>query len=274
MQTIVLATDFSVTGKNAANYALGLAKYFSARLILVSAYVLPEVQDDSMSEAELKEIMEKRTMDKLKALKIHLLGLTRKNIKIEFIAEEGSADEVLRKISQKLRPDLMVMGVTDDTGFINEFILKSTSIEAAKGLETYSLLVPEKARYKKIKKLALACDFEKTEKTAIPYIAKYFSKIFDAELEIVNVNPDGEELPDEKKLTLSFMDEKLDTVKHKASLLKGTSPKKELRSYFEHSDADILMLAPKKHNFLYYLFDKSVTNNLAGKIDLPVLIIH
>lgn len=274
MQTIILATDFSKTSENAGRYAYKMARFFSARLILVHAYKIPAEEQGSIHLEDFKGIIEEQVFDKMREFKKIIPDNLNEQVPLLVFAEEGSPNEVIDLAIKKFKGDLIIMGVSGEDQFIKELTDGNCSVNIARENAVYSLLIPEGASFSRIHKLALACDLENTEGTTIPYVAKYFGKVFDAKLEIINVNTSGKELPEKKRDAIEFLDSKLKTIEHETQVLKGSSPAKDITNYVKQSGADILMVAPKQHNFLYYLFNKSVTSNLSHHAQIPVLVIH
>ena len=153
-------------------------------------------------------------------------------------------------------------------------MIGSTAVKVARQIEVPTFIIPENIKYHRIHHISFACDMEKTERTALVYIAKYFSKMFDAELEIINIEKPAEEITEEKAATNVFIEKKLETVQHKTVFVTGNDTAKELENYFKSHPTDVIMLNPKKHNIFHYLFNESVTKELAFHINKPILTIH
>ena len=173
-----------------------------------------------------------------------------------------------------MKADLIVIGIEEGAGNIKEHIIGSTAIEVARKQNVPTFIIPEKAKYHRIHKISFACDLKKIEETNLVYISKFFSKIFDAELEIVNVVDEHEEITEEKAATYLFMKDKLKTVKHKTLTITGHDVKVELTDYFKSHPTDIIMINPKKHNLFYFMLSHSITNKLAFHTTIPILSIH
>jgi nucleotide-binding universal stress UspA family protein len=187
METILVPTDFSPAANNATDYAVELAKFFNAKLILVTAYPIPSQNFDTMFP---------------------------------------------------------------------------------------TLIIPEKVTYHPIRRISFACDMEKTEETALISIAKYFSKIFKAELEIVNIERPEEEVSYEKSRTSVFIEKKLEGTSHKIIYVTENNVAKGLEDYYDSHLSDIIIVSPKKHTFFHHLFKENITNELAFNEHIPILAIH
>jgi nucleotide-binding universal stress UspA family protein len=273
MDTILAPTDFSPAANNAVNYAAELAKFFDAKLVLINAYSMPPVNYEAGFALDIVASLQKASQEQLEALKKQLL---QKNqfLKIECEVEMGIPYDVIQDAVKKYNTDLIVMGIVGEAGKIKEHVIGSSAVRVARHIETPTFIIPENVRYHKIHHISFACDLEKTEETVLVYIAKYFSKMFDADLEIVNVERPQEELNAEKSKTSVFIEKKLETINHKTVYITENKVAKGLEDYFESHPTDVIMLNPKKHNLFHNLFNESVTKELAFHVKQPILSIH
>jgi nucleotide-binding universal stress UspA family protein len=274
MNTIVVPTDFSPAASNAVDYAVELAKYFNARIILVNAFPVPissyEAGVPMQSNYDLRETAEQ-------GLEIIRRGIYMKHqfdFDIDCIAEMGDPYYVIEKAAAEVDADLIVMGIIGDAGKLKEYLIGSTAVEVARKSEIPTFIIPENVKYHRIHKISFACDLESTEETDLVYIAKFFSNVFDAELEIVNVEKPLVEVTVQKAQTNMFIERKLENTHHKTVHITGDNVAHDLESYFASHYTDIILLNPKKHNLFYNLFHKSVTKELAFHSKLPILSIH
>lgn len=274
MDTIIVPTDFSPAASNAVDYAVEIAKFFNAKIILVHAYPLPpvsyEISFASESISVTHKVSEKRLRDTKRA--IHKKYGT--DIPVDCVSDMGSPYEVISATADVMNADLIVIGIVGESGILKEHLIGSTAVTVARKQEIPTFIIPENVKYSRIHKISFACDLKHTEETDLMYVAKFFSKVFDAELEIVNVGDPAEEITSEKAATYMYVENKLQNVKHKTMHVIGKDIVKELEDYFKIYPTDVIMLNPKKHNVFYYLFNHSVTHNLAFHSKLPILAIH
>jgi len=273
MKTILLATDFSKTANNACDYAIELAKYFDANLILVNAYNYTFTQHESA--LSFNEFVE-RDREANKALADLKEKIFKKNSRIPHIecyAHAGNAFDVIQSAADKFNAELVVIGITGSAGKLKEHVVGSTALAVARNLDINTIIIPEDVRYHRIHKVSFACDLENIEEGDLVYAAKYFSKIFDARLEIINVEKFDVKTQIYKSQPLSFLNKNLETVDHNTITIENNDPATALENYFRTHDTDILMVNPKKHNVFYNLFH-SVTKKLVFHSKQPLLIIH
>jgi nucleotide-binding universal stress UspA family protein len=273
MKTIIAPTDFSPSANNAVDYAVELAKLFSARIVLVNAFPIPETHYEMGGSFELMSTLKDVSMDNLNLLK-EKIQMSDPDVVVECKSDMGHPYGVIDAISKEVRADLIVMGIVGTAGKLKERFIGSTAIEVARNQEVPTFIVPEEVKYHPVHKISFACDLKKTEKTDLVYVAKYFAEKFHAELEIVNVDNPDEEVTIDKAVTNLFIERKLESVKHDTMHISGKSVEKELENYFNSHETDVVLVNPKKHNIFYYLFNKSITKELAFHSNKPILAIH
>jgi len=274
METILVPTDFSDASANAVDYAVELAKFFDAKLLLVNAYSIPIGNAEIGIPMELASVMQQSALDGLENMKKKIIEKNHRELDIECFAGVGFAYDVIKDASANFKADLIVMGIVGSAGKIKEHLIGSTAVKVARHLEIPTFIIPENVKYQRIHHISFACDMEKTEETVLVYIAKYFSRMFDAELEIVNIEKPEEEISEGKAKTEVFMEKKLEPVTHKTVFITGDHVARELETYFETHPTDLIMLNPKKHNVFHDIFIESVTKELAFHIHQPILAIH
>jgi len=274
METILVPTDFSPAAKNATEYALELANFFNAKVILVNAFSAPIVNTDTMFPLDIVIPLHSVASKNLELFKNELLQKTNNSIDIECIAEMGSPYDVIDSLSKKYTPDLIVMGITGEAGIIKEYFLGSSAVKVARNIEIPTFIIPQGVKYKPIHHISFACDMEKSGQISLINIVKSFCKIFDAELEIVNVEGLEEEVSYEKARTRVYIEKKLEEVKHKIIYVSENKVGKGIEDYLESMPTDLIIINPKKHNIFHTLFKENVTNELAFHVHLPILAIH
>ena len=274
METILVPTDFSDTADNAVDYAVELAKFLDAGIILVNAFSIPYAMYEPHFQPDLSLIFQKSSEKNLADTKDRIHKIHGDEVRIECIAQAGAAYDVITALVKERDVDLIVMGIVGETGNLKERIMGKTSITVARKLEVPTFIIPKTVKYRPIQKITFACDLEGTEETDLVYVVRVFSRIFDAELEIVNVGSPMEKMSTEKAVTYLYIEDKLQNLKHNHYQVTGEDPAIELEKYFNSYPTDVIMLSPKKHNLFHYLFHRSVTSNLALHVNMPILAIH
>lgn len=274
METILIATDFSAAAKNATDYGVKLAKYFNARVVLVHAYPVPPTDYESGFAIDMMQSLREAGDEGLKRLKNEIEEKHHRNFHIETINEMGLAFDVITEVAKTHDADLVVMGIIGEAGKFKEHIIGSTAVNVARHSTIPTLIVPEKAHFHPIRKIAFACDLDKTEESYIVYVTKYYANLFDASLEVVNIEKPLDEFTDEKAKSSLFVEKKLESVKHKTVYATDEEAAHGLEHYLKHHPSDLVITNPKKHSLLHNLVHESTTKKLAFHLDIPLLAIH
>ena len=168
MKTILVPTDFSATAKNAATYALALAKQFGIkRIVLYNAYQAPVSVDPMVPTVQLldMDLMKKSSQEGLDAFKADLeKGLPVDDIAIDTFSEYNVLTGGINELCTAVGADLIVMGITGG-GAVTETLIGSNAVSVSQHAITPVIIVPPEAKFSTIKKVLLACDFEKVEET-------------------------------------------------------------------------------------------------------------
>lgn len=268
METILIPTDFSELANNAVKYGVELAKYFDAKIVFVNAYPIPPANYESGTSFELLDTLGESSLQALNNLKSKY-----PEHRVECFSEMGYPYDVIENAAKKFNADLIVMGIIGESGGLQK-IIGSNAIYVARNIKTSCFIIPEGVSYHRIHKIAFACDFNTIEETILLYVAKCFANLFDAELEVINVDKADEEKGNQKLDTKKFIDEKLQAVKHTLTVVNNDTISDGVTNYLETHPVDVLMLNPKKHNLFYHLFNENVTKELAFNAKQPLLTIH
>ncbi|HXB41436.1 MAG TPA: universal stress protein [Bacteroidia bacterium] len=274
METILVPTDFSESANNAVNYAVCLADFFDAKLVLVNATPVLLPSYDSTLPVETMIDMQKKAEENLQNLKNELLAKPHRKLTIECYTAAGYVFDVIESAEKKYNADLIVMGIVGEAGKIKEHVIGSTSVKVARNARLPVFIIPEKVTYRRIRKISFACDMDQTEESTLLYVVKYFNKLFDAELEVVHVEGPYEETSYQKARSSVFVEKRLENIQHKTVYVTHTDVGIGLQDYFDANPTDVVMLNPKKHNIFHTLFNESVTKKLAFHLHQPILTIR
>ncbi|HEX2684426.1 MAG TPA: universal stress protein, partial [Ferruginibacter sp.] len=157
MRSIIVATDFSVTSLNAANYAADMAKAVNGYLILLHVYTTPVVTTEipvSLDTGALLSGLE----EEMKKLEDMLVRRTSGKIIIETEVRMGAIFNELQEVCRTIQPYAVVMG-SQGTTSAERFLFGAHTVHAMKRLEWPVIAVPPNVKFSSIKKIGLATDF-------------------------------------------------------------------------------------------------------------------
>jgi nucleotide-binding universal stress UspA family protein len=276
MKTIIVPTDFSPVALNALHYALDMATSINAEIILLNTYQVPVSYSDApispVSTISIDDI-KKSSQERLEDLRQEVSRITSGRMRVYTEAKLGNTVDVLEEICSAVRPFAIVMGSHGSTG-IERLIMGSTTLSVIRHLRCPVIVVPPGTSYKKIRKMGLACDFKDVAETIPTEYIKNIVHEFNAELHVLNVNPDGENYDDETPLESAWLDTLLGDMKPNYYFLKRDDVVEGINEFSETHNLDVVIVIPKKHNLLERIFHKSRSKELVTNAHIPIVSIH
>ncbi len=273
MKKILVPFDYSEASANAAEYAVSLGKFFDAKLVLFHVYQLPVVTAEASFIQYPLDELHKENLIMLKKERSKLQNRFANDLPIDVVVKSGFPGSNITEEAENQNADLIIMGITGRNK-MGEVLIGSTAVFTARNSKTPVLIVPEGVKYKKIKKIAFACDFDHTEEGGIIETVELYRFLFDAELDIVNVYDENKEPTLENAISGLTVENTLSHVPHKTFFVNNDDPSDGLENYLDKHKPDLLIVVPKRHNLFEKIFRESMTKHLAYHAHIPVLTIH
>jgi nucleotide-binding universal stress UspA family protein len=274
MKVILVPTDFSDVAKNAAQYAIDLARQVRAeKIVLYNAYQAPVITEPTMPVVQLIDMdtLKGITEEGLETFKAWMQPLTPPEITLETLSEFAVLSNNIDDVCERTQADLVVMGITGGSK-IEEVLIGSTAISVVNHSKVPVIVIPPDARYTPVQKVALACDFKKIEQTTPLQAIRAILKDTGATFMVVHV--DHHQVSD----TALYEREKLQ------ALLSDLSPEfhqiqhddfvEGINEFVDTHNIDLLITIPKKHGLFEGLFKRSHTKRLAFHSHVPLMCIH
>jgi len=281
MKTYIVPVDFSATSIHAAEYAALLSKQTDVKKIIllhsyyVSVYqsVLPTPDMVILTEDVIEDETEEK-MKQLKYLRIKLLRQVREGVEIEVkLSRSALTRSIIETIAEE-NAHLVILGSNGMDAESNSHVgINAINISKLSPLPV--VVVPPGCYYEPVKRLVMACDFQKiTETFPLTSLQKLLTR-HDVELLVVNIDKqarhkhaDPQQLAEE-------------SVLHK--MLKEYEPK----YYFNESDnvidgildfakkhhAQLVIALPHKYSFFQSLLHSSISKALTVHSAIPVLLL-
>lgn len=271
MKTILVATDFSPAAANATHYAVDMAKAIGGRVFLLYVYQLPIVYMEvplGMTESDLQEGAEQA----MKELKLSLKEKYGEDLIINTEVRKGLFFSELKAISASIKPYAVVMGSQGSTA-TERLLFGGHTVNAVKNLPWPTVTVPPGASFKPIRKIALACDFEKVYHSIPIDEIKLLLSDFNATLHILNTGSKGSfspEIVDEA----GVLEKLLAPVKPYYHFITSDHTDEAIIAYVEKNEVDLLLALPKRHGLLDSVLHKSHTRELVLHCKVPVMALH
>jgi nucleotide-binding universal stress UspA family protein len=273
MKKILAAVDFSDPSKNAAQYALALAKDIPGASLTLY-YTFEETTSGSdgsplFVDADTRKTIALRALNNLKA------GLGDfGNVTVDILAEPGGRLSLtLAKTVEQLNIDLIVMGITGASR-LEQIIIGSNTLNIISENICPVLIIPADAKYKKINKAVLTTDLKHvTSTTPVNEISSFLSNltpqlcVAHISMEVGALTADAQKEKDDLQKMLSSFSP---VFFHRYD----TDFLNAINTFVKEYNPDIIITVPHKHSFFRKLFTESYTKKLAYNSRLPILAIH
>jgi nucleotide-binding universal stress UspA family protein len=123
IKTILVATDFGEPGERALTYAVDLARWLGAKVVLLHAFELPVVGFPDGAMLASAEIASRITNAAQKALDEAVANVRRDGkIEITTLLEQGDPREVVLAMAKETEANLIVMGTHGRKGIARALI--------------------------------------------------------------------------------------------------------------------------------------------------------
>jgi nucleotide-binding universal stress UspA family protein len=284
MKKILIPTDFSLSAKNAAHYAMHLAKEMKNNLKLVNAMMIPvevplagHVSASLISFDMLEEEVEgelARIAEKMMYLDGFETAEDTFHPFVEYVKGIGPVAEVITRHADHADLSLVVMGTADD-GKISRFLFGSATHSVIEMASFPLLLVPSQCQFKGLHKIAFATDLSEQD-VAVIHVLAGFARTFNAEILIVHICEKDLEnvIADQQKID-AFLNEVTNKVNyHKIYYhhILGNDVDDGLDWLAAHGQIQMLAMVHRKHDLFHKVFKGSYTQRMKRRIDIPLLV--
>lgn len=271
MKTIIVATDFSPAALNAANYAIAMAAAIQADILLLHVCTPPVSFSEIPVTVNIDE-MQKDAEKEMTLLKDQMIQKTagRVNVRSEVII--GSVFPELKTVCERIEPYTVVMG-SQGTTAAERLLFGSHAVYAMKHLEWPLITVPQGAALSAVKKIGLACDFDKVVDTIPAEEIKTIVKDFNAKLHILNTGTKKEFKP-ELVFESGLVQEMLGGLNPEYHFITSENTEDAILDFAEKNKIDLLVVLPKRHGLLDRIVHKSHTSKFVLHSHVPVMALH
>lgn len=271
MKKILVATDFSPAASNAVNYAVDMAMSIKADLVLLHVIQIPISYSD-VPVVITQEDLFRNAEAETEGLRQRLVSATKSAIAIETEVRTGGFFSELKAFCDKIHPYAVVMG-SQGTTAAERLLFGGHATHAMKHLEWPLITIPPAAKFDAIKKIGLACDFNKVIDTMPANEIKMLVKDFKAELHVLNTGPQGTFDPD-IVFESGLLQEMLISLKPTYHFISSDNIDKGIVEFADKNQIDLLIVLPKRHGLLGEIVHRSHTRQLVLHSHVPVMALH
>lgn len=274
IKNITVATDFSVTARNAYRYANALANELNAVLTIVHVKNDLMATSGVMPKSPLED--DKKLISDIEALVAEENSATNnfkvnRDVKINIYL--GNPVVVLTELSKREDTDLIIIGTTGLSDVLTK-IFGSTSVKVSNSAVCPVILVPRDAKWQAIKHIMFASNYESMTSKYVQNISD-FAVALRADVHFVNVknfDPVFEKKQEEINWDeLIVKDPNLSFEKH---TVYGNDTIEQLKNYSEEKGINLMAFVSEHRNFWEKLIHKSVTENMALSTITPIMVLH
>jgi nucleotide-binding universal stress UspA family protein len=276
MNNILVPVDFSPTAKNAALYALHLAKQLKGqKIFLYNAYQQPVATDAGMTPIELIDFDDLKQISEngLEQSKAALQAANTEGIEIITISQYSTLTLGIDDVCENNNINLVVMGVTGG-GKLEETLMGSNAVNVARLSTLPVIVVPPGAGFTDIKNVVLACDFEKVIETTPVGPIKTLLDETSAKLYVLNIDHENKNFSSDTPFESLMLDTLFYGYDPEYHFVDSTDFVEGINSFAVDKHIDLIITIPKKHGFFEGLFKRSHTKQLAFHSHVPMMVIH
>jgi len=260
MKKIVIPTDFSEIAKNAAQFAISIARHTGAELIFFHA-------DLHRESDELRKLKEETAK----------VSLSNPAVKTGFIVSDKLFNSLTIKDIFNNSVDLIIIGTSGEKADISKKLFGTNTSEIIEDINCAVISIPADCHYKDIQKIAYASDLSKLDHEVAKVID--FARLFNAIIEVFHVSPVFPDLGDVEKMDVHS---KIEQLKHEHGysaikyFVEETSHDnqidKGIKSFLLHHQSDLLVLFHNNVEGIDRFISSSETEKSVSQIKTPLLI--
>ncbi len=281
MKTYIVPVDFSATSIHAAEYAALLSKQTVVeKIVLLHSYyisvyqsVLPTPDMVILSEDTIEDEAEEK-LKELKHLRTKLLKEVREGVKIEVKLSRSALTRAIIETMSDENSDLVILGSNGIDSESNSHV-GINAINISKLSPQPVIVVPPSCHCEAVKRVVMACDFQKITDTFPLMPLQRLLARHDVELLVVNIDKQAKHKHADPQQLAE------ESVLHK--ILKEYHPRyffnesgdviTGILNFADKHQAQLVIALPHKYSFFQSLLHDSVSKQLTVKSAVPVLLL-
>lgn len=272
MKKILVPVDFSKLSDNAADYAVQLAKYAEADLILIHIFYIPIIiHDIAMMLPPLSEQRE----DGLAKLEAMREGMVKFNpeINVNYHCIQGIPVEEISAFAEKEMVDMIIIGA-QGAGYLEERLFGSTATLLMRTTTVSLLVINKNVKFRKPEKITLAVDYESTDNNSALKTLKQLAALFNAHVSVLNIVTATHE-PEKAEIKESFhLAHALKYIKHTYYHTQHKDVIAGINLFVRQHDIHLLAMIARKHSLISRILHEPHTKEMAFHSEVPFLVLH
>jgi nucleotide-binding universal stress UspA family protein len=271
MKTILVPIDFSPASLNALDYAVEMALHTKSGIILFHVYNNISPALDIPVVAPAWPDIEENSKKELKKIEKKIERKYGKDLSVQSICKCGFTVEEINNFTKENSVDLVIMA-THGTGYIEERLIGSTTTALIRKSHCPIISVHQEQKFKPIKKIAMACDYDETDADQVLSPLKELANIFHTHIYLLHVIPEFDTcctLSEQVKLNTALKE-----IKHSSYSIVEGNVVERINSFVETHGIDMVVMIPRKHSFFDNIVYEPDTKRMAFHAKVPLLSLH
>ncbi|CAN5918953.1 hypothetical protein BH24BAC1_BH24BAC1_17490 [soil metagenome] len=275
MRKILVPTDFSPNALAAFCYAVPFAAQFNADLVVAHVISRPTLPANTPLEVyetvmEGEKQLAWEQMQQQVALKKEALPDDHEVRVIPVVISNTFVKGVNQLVAQE-NAGLIIMGTKGATGLKRLFVGSNTT-DLIEHTPVPLLAIPEKAKYRGMKKILVALNLKHWKGTEPLQLLRRIVQACASSVTILTMVQPGEEGAANKAKVQAEMEEMLE-VSPAWVEVKGKDVVSSIQEFVDTTSPDLLVLMPQPKSLWQQLFSSSVTYEFVFRPEIPVLVI-
>ena len=274
MKTILVPTDFSEIADNAVLLAMQIANKMEAKIVLLHTYNYPMV-DPQMLNLTVNYMSANLDLDEFEDFKHNIKQLHEKafekgleNINLTHRLVLGELNSTIRECIAVENIDLLVMGTNGEDDWFSK-LLGSNADSVMLNVNIPVLILHDVIELVNFENIGFATRFKTKDKKFLEETI-HFAEQLNINVKCFHVLDNNEEVLNDTKAEW----EKEFGSKVSFHLHPDTDVVEAIDFMVNHHQVDILAMVTYKRDFLTELFTRRLTQQVAHKIKIPLLVFH
>jgi len=278
MKNILIPTDFSKNAWNAIEYAINFFSNTTCNFYILHINSLANIVGsevvylpDQDAVAEVFTVPTKKKLnDVLK--RIERLPINKKH-RFFTLTDYNFFIDSIRKHVEEQKIDLIVMGTKGASG-LKKIIIGSNTGYVITKVQCTTLVVPENAKYEKLKEIAFPTDFALFYSTEILQPISEILEMHNAALRILHVNKRNIELNNDQKINKDYLEDYFNEYEHSFHFLTNINIEEAIQCFVESRDINIIAMVAKNLNYFQKILLSPKVKEIGYHTDIPFLVLH
>ena len=249
MSSIVVPVNFTANAANAARYATDMALATGMDIHLVNVLELPKGPKKELPAGIHEELLNS-CHELLQKLAEELIDRSTGEVHIATDVETGEIRQRLTNFCKSVQPFAIVCGSPERS--LDNVLKGSSTINKLRGLLYPLLIVPERSSFRHIRNILIACDQEDVHNGIINArpLLQTLNQAFTPNYIALHVLVDGQASVEKIRTEFESWKESLGMSAAAISFVRQPDVAKGISEYLRSHTVDLLLVLPKKHNWL------------------------